>query len=693
MAMIIMWKIPFHYVYASSARRVYAALRSEGREVVCACCVRPTAHSLAPYRLSLRQRVTQCTMGKSAPSPLGAADYFSWIKTPQQLAESKAEFVMNRMTKNHGHVTFAKNFTAMLGFPDLTKTGLAAAQRLQQAGQPFAYLTLTNDHQPLTENGHDSTLEWERGASSATADVVLIGPPGKHVLEGPRKAIFCQMSEGLANLTGDPWQRFAPPCVTKDPSRSGSSAGTEYRALIESAPSVLKSATYAQSAKPRWLTRKVATKKVAAAGQFMYPMNHEAALKANVAASLHNHELLLLRYVDPPLLQHGTHLGAPVQTRVEVRIFGLVQWEPLRIWTSRYGFFRGGTPWFNYSASVDFDARNGAMWNINRGVEAKCESTPPKTPPAWRDAVSYESARTCGAGVQQHVIRDPKCCICLTVADVFDIDHDERGFATSGTLRRLDHVVERAGLQPKRVWQSVDEALIREFIVEQRRFQREANGAPLSRWSTLFSADVGFAADGRAYLYENLLMPNWKRAGYFWHEAVDRAGAIGIYSGMTLAMAPLLVDRAADDFHHGVINASLGEHAQQMGSRPNERDLLTFLRTQGFASVLGFRRTWPTPARAKPHAMEWLADERDRTFAKQLNDLNLLLPGLDVLSANPPAVDAWGGVAAKPSERSTPRWPVGNGRLFGAPNGPGRGQRCSDSDAIVAAYDAQAKMA
>jgi hypothetical protein len=104
-------------------------------------------------------------MGKSAPSPLGAADYFSWIKTPQQLAESKAEFVMNRMTKNHGHVTFAKNFTALLGFSDLTKTGLAAAQRLQQAGQPFAYLTLTNDHQPLTENGHDSTLEWERGAS------------------------------------------------------------------------------------------------------------------------------------------------------------------------------------------------------------------------------------------------------------------------------------------------------------------------------------------------------------------------------------------------------------------------------------------------------------------------------------------------------------------------------------------------
>ena len=70
-----------------------------------------------------------------------------------------------------------------------------------------------------------------------------------------------------------------------------------------------------------------------------------------------------------------------------------------------------------------------------------------------------------------------------------------------------------AGLDPRRVWQNVDEALIRQFIAEQRAYQNEAKGAPLARWATLFSADVGFAADGTAYLYENLLMPQWKRPG------------------------------------------------------------------------------------------------------------------------------------------------------------------------------------
>ena len=137
--------------------------------------------------------------------------------------------------------------------------------------------------------------------------------------------------------------------------------------------------------------------------------------------------------------------------------------------------------------------------------------TTPAKPPPWRDAGQYGQCKK------------KQCCVCMTVADVNDLDNDEMGFATSGTLRRLEHVAAAAGFEPRRIWQNVDEALTRQFIAEQRRFQAEANGAPLSRWATLFSADVGFAADGRAYLYENLLMPNWKRPGYFWHEAVDRA--------------------------------------------------------------------------------------------------------------------------------------------------------------------------
>jgi hypothetical protein len=366
-----------------------------------------------------------------------------------------------------------------------------------------------------------------------------------------------------------------------------------------------------------------------------------------------------------------------VRTRVEVRIFGMVQWEPLRIWTSRYGFFRGGTPWMNYSAKVAFDASNGAMWNVNRGVEAKCEPVPPANPPPWRDEASYSKCKNKRGGKAK-----PDCCICLTVADVFDIEHDEQGFATSGTLRRLEHVAVEAGFDARRVWQSVDEALIREFIAEQHAYQREASGAPLSRWATLFSADVGFAADGRAVLYENLLMPNWKRPGYFWHEAVDRAAAIGIYSGQMLAMAPLLVDAEADASHAALL--------EPLKLEPQaHKEAFEFLRTQGLARELGFRRTWPTLQRAPAHAFDSVADTRDLDFARLLNQQKLLLSNMDVLSEAPPT-DLWGGPSANPAERGASKWPVGHGKLWNEPTGGGRGAVCDDRAGVLSDYRAKA---
>ena len=621
--------------------------------------------------------------GRGTKRLLSAADYTSWIKTPEQVKASRHAFVMNAMTPGHGHVLMARNFTALLGLKNFETTGLNAVRKLQASGAPFAYMTLTNDHQPLTEHGHDRTLTWERSQASRSANGVFIGPPSKHILEGPRKAMFCDLSENLVRRTGDPWQRFAPPCVTK--SRDGKRNGEEYGALLHAAPPLVKDAAYAKhSAPPRWLTRKVATKKVAAAGSFMYPLSHDRALQANLTM-MHKFGPLLLRYLDPPLLQKGVHLGTPVNTRVETRIFGLVQWEPLRIWTSRYGFFRGGTPWFNYSAGTDteFTAANGAMWNVNRGVEARCEAVPPRVAPPW---IAPEAYAEC-VRKRARSARSPssECCVCMTVADVFDVEHDERGFATSGTLRRLDHVAEAAGLDPKRVWQNVDEALIREMIAEQRYYQSEAAGAPLSRWATVFSADVGFAADGRAYLYENLLMPNWKRPGYFWHEAVDRAGAVGIYSGQMLAMANLLMDDAVDEFHSRVLKP-LSLEAQA------EQEARTFLRTQGFASTLGYRRTWPTPPRTADRSFDKVADARDVAFAKLLNENKLLLQGMDVLSPDGSVkADVFGGPTANLLERTTPRWPVGKGVLWNSPTGVGRGAACRDTPAILAAYKAQAE--
>ena len=615
---------------------------------------------------------------RSTRRVLEQADYPGWVKTPGQVRESPAVFVMNPMKADHGHVKLAQNFTSVLGFKAIDPTGLQAARRLQESGTLFAYMTLTNDHQPVTESGHDRTLAWERSEASRSAAGVFIGPPGRNMLEGPRKAIFCELSEGLAKRMGDPWQRFAPPCVTRDYSPGASNSGEEYGELLRAAPPIVKAREYEHLAgPPRWLTRKVATKRVAAAGGFMYPLSHEKALKQNLTI-MHKHGPLLLRYVDPPLLQQAKHLGTPVRTRVEVRMFGMVQWEPLRIWTSRYGFFRGGTPWMNYSAQDDFGSANGPMWNVNRGVEAKCEDSPPGNPPPWRDPATYGACRGRGARASR------KCCVCMTVADVIDHEHDEKGFATSGTLRRLDHVAAAAGLDVRRVWQSADEALIRQFVAEQRRFQAESKGAPLSRWATLFSADVGFAADGRAYLYENLLMPNWKRPGYYWHEAVDRADAIGIYSGQMLAMAPLLMAPEADMFHAQLLAPlGLAETAKKEAS--------DFLRTQGLASFLGFRRTWPTPPRAPAHSLDAVADERDVTFARMLNQHRLLLGGMDVLSAERANSDAWGGTSANPAERSAPRWPVGRGVLWSTPSGPGRGNKCDDTPRILESWAEEAR--
>ena len=608
---------------------------------------------------------------------LKEADYPSWVKLPEKLADSPAAFVMNPMAPNHGHVKMATNFSKMLGFKSIDATGITAARKLQAAGAPFVYMTLTNDHQAQTEKGHDLTLAWERSEASRSAAGVFIGPPGKNILEGPRKAQFCEMSEDLAKRTGDQWNRFAPPCVTKSDSTQN---GEEYAALLKEAPPVVRAPGYEQvAAPPRWLTRKVATKRVAAAGGFMYPLTHEKALKANMT-QFHKHGPMLLRYLDPPLLQTANHLGVPVRTRVEVRVFGMVQWEPLRIWTSRYGFFRGGTPWMNYSGSVEFGKENGAMWNVNRGVEAKCEPSLPTQPPPWGNADSYRKCKGRKATLMERAAQG--CCVCQTVADVIDMEHDEKGFATSGTLRRLDHVISAAGLDVRRVWQNVDEALIKQFIAEQRRFQAEAKGAPLSRWATLFSADVGFAADGRAYLYENLLQPNWKRPGYFWHEAVDRAGAIGIYSGQMLAMAPMLMEPEADAFHAKLL-APLGLEPQA------EKEAKEFLRSQGLAKFLGFRRTWPSPTRARAHAFDTVADARDVAFARLLNEHQLLLPGMDVLSTDPPSADAWGGVAANPAARGPTRW-KSDRTLYDFPNGYGRNLVCDDTKRILESWSAQA---
>ena len=63
--------------------------------------------------------------------------------------------------------------------------------------------------------------------------------------------------------------------------------------------------------------------------------------------------------------------------------------------------------------------------------------------------------------------------------------------------------------------------------------------------------------------------------------------------------------------------------------------LLEFLRDQGVASTLGFRWAWPSPRHA--NAARY-ASRQDLHFAALVDQLGLLLPGLDSLDPPLPAM-------------------------------------------------------
>ena len=117
--------------------------------------------------------------------------------------------------------------------------------------------------------------------------------------------------------------------------------------------------------------------------------------------------------LDPPLLNRNTHLGQPVEVRVELRVFGMVQFDPLRVWVSRHGFTRCGTPTQNYSTAVPLDNSNLYMWNINSGVDGVC--------PFFKRAKSAQTN---------------KRCMCVMMGDTLDTAHGEAGFSTTSNWSR-----------------------------------------------------------------------------------------------------------------------------------------------------------------------------------------------------------------------------------------------------------------
>ena len=559
----------------------------------------------------LSQRVRRCVEDSCMGGVPTAAHYARMVMSPQRVSSTRAAFVMN--VAGHGHMELSERFSSAVGLRT-PKRGLAAAKRLLADSVPFAYLTLTNDHLKATELGHDNTLRWERTIIEGQPGMVrFIGPPGFYTDEASRKKEFCRWSEELHRVHRS--LRFSLPCATGE-AIPGHYVG-DYKQLIGEEE---RAARAKELPPPRWLVRTLRGKnRVIAFGAGMrlevLPSNRVESMELQPGKSL------LLRFLDPPLLQRGAHLGVPVATRFEVRFHGLVQWQPLRVWVAGHGFVRSGSPWWNYSSTTNLDESNRLMWELSAAPDPSCRPLPRERAP-WVSAVRYDQCKKSKASAKRESQPDG-CCICQTVGDTLDIENGEEGFATSGTLLKVEQIARANGVHPHKLWRNADEAMNRYLIMQQRAWVKAANGSTLARWHTPFSMDVAFGADGRAWIYDSHLLPTWKRPGHWHHRHIDRGNALGLYSSLMLAMSHLLMPLDKVNHLHRPLVQAANESAHHI--------LLEFLRDQGLASVLGFRRAWPSP---RHEMFQHIASPDDTKFARLVDSLGLLSPMLDSVGSH-----------------------------------------------------------
>ena len=563
------------------------------------------------------KKMSSCTGSQCRTEALLALRYAEHIRTPRQLADdpSRGVFIMN--VAGPGHMELGQKFSTALGLQP-PERGLAAARRLHASDTPISYMTLTNDHLPSTERAHDATLRWERATQGMPSrhHMRFIGPPGVYTDEATRKKDFCRWSEQLARAHGDRSLRYSLPCAVGE--ATPGEYRSDYEQLLREEEAAPLSRGSANANHPLWLVRTLRGKNRVIA--FGVGMRLEVLPTVKIVPeSLQPGKSLLLRFLDPPLLQRGVHLGSPVSTRFEVRLHGLIQWQPLRVWISGHGFARAGSPWWNYS-STRLDESNRLMWELSAAPDPSCAALPRDRAP-W---VSPERYQTCAAkdGARKDKRQPAGCCICQTVADALDVEHNERGFATTGTHLKVEQIARQNGIAPGVLWRNADEAIVRYLMKQEDAFITGANGSTLSRWHSPFSVDVAFSADGKAWVYDSHLLPTWKRQGHWRNRLVDRANALGFYASMMLAMSHTLMStEAVDQLHRTLLPTDLPTDGLVSKTR-----VLEFLRDQGIASVLGFRRAWPSPRHAR---LERVASSENRVFARTVHELGLLLPSLD----------------------------------------------------------------
>lgn len=389
-----------------------------------------------------------CRTAECRQSSLAGIDYSRYFHPLSSRTPPADSFFMN--FAGAGHIELAGKWSAAVGLGAPVR-GTGLAQAAAAADKPFVYLTLTNDHLRPTEAQHDLTVAWDRArpADGERRRGRIIGPAGLYKDEATRKKSFCYWSEELARAHSDRSLRFSLPCAAGE--RVFQRYVPDYEALLASE----KAAALAEVAvrpEPLWIVRTLRGKnRVIAFGGGIQPkvlrQDQVQPERLQVGKSL------LLRFLDPPLLQRGTHLGVPVATRFELRVFGLAQWQPLRLWVSRHGFMRGGSPWWNYSTAAGLGASNRLMWELSAAPDPSCDPLPNVGTP-WLSSERYDKCKGKAHPSRANPrAKDPKnaqpagCCICQTVGDTIDTEHGERGFATTGTLRKLRHIAAQNGLQ------------------------------------------------------------------------------------------------------------------------------------------------------------------------------------------------------------------------------------------------------
>jgi len=560
---------------------------------------------------------------------LSSLDYERHVQPPSVVtATNDKTFLNNFKYYTNGHDTLISRLSHATGFGE-PKRSLSTAKQVLAANRSFLYFTLTNDHDRRTEGNHDKVVLWDRSLQLdpwTSRRMRYLGPPGLYEDEFRRKKNFCLWSEELATMHGDRGLRYSLPCATGDAAGEVTKGSvlnyTEYRQLL-AAEGTKHLTVDVRSDTSWWIVRTLRGKNrvIAFGGGMGSPRTYDQVDVDNLMPG----KSLLLRFLDPPLMQKTTHLHAPVAARFEVRVFGLIQWQPLRVWVSRHGFSRSGSPWFNYSTENGF-AHVGPeklMWELSAAPNPECSVLPTRGErPPWLSETRYKHCRKSrkkktDAGFV--TASPPDCCICMSIADILDEEHSERGFSTGGTLLKVEHVARQNGLREEDLWRSADAAIVRYVMQQQRAFIAEANGSSISRWQTPFNVDLAFSEDGRAWLFDTHLLPTWKNPGHWYHPKLDRGNALGVYSSVLLANAHQLMDtEAVDKLHRPLLDGLTNDQG-------SEALLLEFLRDQAFASMLGFRRAWPTP---NPEVARRFASRDDLAFARLTARGGLLLPSL-----------------------------------------------------------------